>query len=128
MNFTKYDINTGKITGVGGCPDNVLFLQAKEGEAVREGIANEKLEYIVNNELVSRLLMGVSIDTTTVTEGEVITITGVPIGADIWVDGEKYNLAVGETVLELTFDTEGKYIIKIISFPYQDWERMVTVI
>lgn len=128
--FIVYNNNTGEIIRWGWCSIGDANLQVQENseERLLIGIADNKLKYVVNNELVDRPSMGVSIDTITVIEGRIITITGVPTGADIWVDGEKFNLAVGETVLELSFDVEGKYQIRINSFPYQDWERTVTVI
>lgn len=129
--YVQYDA-TGKI-GLWGTIQDVDFPQlADGGNQVLEGYAHGDTHYVYNGQITPRPLMDthptIISKTDNVAENEVITITGVPAGADIWVDGEKYNLAAGETVLELTFDTVGTYRIRIVSFPYQDWERTVTVV
>lgn len=130
-NFIVYD-SVGKILRRGLVGDYDYDLQTQEGEQVIEGIADWKTQYVYNGEIVDRPLMDThpiaisKIDN--IAEDEVITITGVPTGADIWVEDDVYNLPTGETVLELTFDTVGQYLIRVVAFPYQDWEREVTVV
>lgn len=133
MDFTVYEIATGMIVGYGFCNEVDFELQAKAGQAVLPvRAASSADQYVYNGQITARPLMDshptIISKTDNVAENEVITITGVPDGADVWVDNEKYNLAAGESVLELTFDTTGKYRIRIASFPYQDWEREVTVV
>tara|TARA_R110000782_G_scaffold33535_12_gene80802 strand:+ start:178 stop:564 length:387 start_codon:yes stop_codon:yes gene_type:complete len=52
-NYILYDL-AGNILRTGICPDNMLALEAKEGERVIEGIANDATQIVVDGNLQSK--------------------------------------------------------------------------
>jgi len=118
--------NEGRILRTGSCDNPVFNYQAMEGEFVLEGIANDMLQYISrpDNVITSKLDMPLVINKVNVVEDEEIKIDNIPIGTKVSIDGEETIVNDGELIL--TFDTIGKYLIKIRCFPYLDWERIIT--
>jgi len=52
-NFILYD-STGKILAIGTCQDSDFELQAKAGQFVMEGIANDGIHKIVDGKVVNK--------------------------------------------------------------------------
>lgn len=115
----------GRILRVGSCDDPVFSYQARDGEFVLEGMANDILQYISrpDNVIVDRPTMPITINKLNVVEDEEITISSIPVGAKVDIDGEENVINDGELIL--TFDTIGTYKIKFRCFPYLDWEREI---
>lgn len=51
-----------------------------------------------------------------------MTISGVPTGATLSIDGEPYLVNDGE--VELTFSLPGSYLVVIDVWPYMPWRRV----
>jgi len=115
----------GRILRTGSCPDPVFSFQARDGEFILEGKANDVLQYVskLDNILVDKPTMPITIDKVIVAEDEEITISGIPVGAKVDIDGEE--VVVNDENLILTFDTVGSYKIIFRHFPYLDWERVI---
>jgi len=127
-NFIVYN-SIGEILRTGICPDEMVDIQAQTGESVMEGIANDVTQYILDGIVIDKSAMSLSTDKIIITANGVdasIT-TGLPNPSDIYVNNMKQG-TITDGVLEFTADTPGTYKIKIMSFPYFDYEFEVIAI
>lgn len=122
MNYIVYENLTGKITKTGRCPVDMVALQAGDGRTVIEGTANDLTEYVVAGAVTPKPAMPVVIDKTEVTADGVdtATMTGLPDPCTLRVQGENHLVEGGEA--EVSFDLSGQYVVKIVAFPYLDFE------
>ena len=110
----------GEILRTGSCRDSDLSLQAKSGETVMAGLANDLTQYVSGGVVFDKASMGVLISTIAPARGEVVVLSHIPIGAVANVDGE--TVVVDDGILEVTFDTGGDYGVRITRFPYLNYE------
>jgi len=123
--FTIYDPETGVIKRSGYCPDRDVGLQAQDGEEMIEGSSDFRTQYVVSGEVVSRPPMPFYIDRDGVAIGGVATVTMLPVGTVVKVDGQD-EVVVDDGVLEFTFDTAGEYQVEMKKFPYLDKTLVIT--
>jgi hypothetical protein len=121
--YTIYETETGRITRSGTCQDEAFDLQAQLGEEILDGAVSSATHYVLAGVPTPRPSMGVSVDKTTVVEGELTTFSNVPMGTKALVD--RNAAFVNDGALGLTFDTSGKYVIKMLCFPYLDYEVVI---
>lgn len=55
MNYVVYKIDTGEILRHGICQETMFLLQAGEGEAVIEGVANDLTQYVCDGVVMDRV-------------------------------------------------------------------------
>ena len=112
----------GRILRTGLCQKVCLELQAQAGEFVMAGEADDREHYVADGVVTPRPGMTISVDTV----ADTTTLTGVPVGADVQVSGPAYDaFTATDDVLELTFDAPGVYTIRVLKFPYRDFEAVI---
>ena len=129
MEYGIYD-DTGRIRRTVIGPELQSAAQAQVGEHLYTGKCYQQLHRVVDGEIVSRSSMTAQIDKTEVTADDTdkVTISDIPSAAVATVHGAGAREVVGpitDGTLELTFDTEGTYTIKLEKFPYKDQEFTV---
>jgi hypothetical protein len=116
-----YDISTGEIHTTGVTSRAVAPTAA--GLTTVIGEVDAQRQYIVSGVVTDKPSMGISVNKTTAAENELVTMTNLPVGTRVDVDGTM--VTVNDGVLDLTFDTLGVYKIQVKLFPYLDYEVMV---
>jgi hypothetical protein len=77
--------------------------------------------------IVAKQPMPLTIDTTSpvFTAGEaVVALSNVPVGTEIFIDDVSVGTAT-EGEVELAFDLVGTYKLKLVLYPYLDWEETI---
>jgi len=113
----------GRITSKGFCCDDDYDLQQEEDVTKVEGDPDLENDYVLNGVLTQRPEMSVSISKLTVDADEIdfAEVTQIPIGTNVFIDRISQGSCDDGTV-ELTFDTPGEYLIKLVKFPYLNKE------
>ena len=125
--YTVFD-STGRVLRAGLCAPGDLPLQARSGEFVLEGQANDVLHYVVDGAVMPRPVMPIMFDNATVPAdgASTVTFTGVPAGANARVSGPAIDaFTVPDGVVVMTFDAPGAYVVGIEKFPYRDFEVVI---
>lgn len=121
IRFIVHD-RDGRILRTGLCQKACLELQAQSGEFVMAGEADDREHYVADGVVTPRPVMTISVDTV----ADATTLTGIPVGADVQVSGPAYDaFTATDDVLELTFDAPGAYTIRVLKFPYRDFEAVI---
>ena len=115
MKWTEYNRNTGEIGGVHSgdmtASDALDQLVLPGMDSVMEGDYSNLTHYILNGQPTERPASPVTID------GR--TLSDVPPSSTLWIDGESYE---AEGDVELDFVMPGTYKLRVVCFPYLDWE------
>lgn len=115
MKWTEYNSSTGQIGGVHSGmataedAKSQIFMQGMD--YVVEGEYDNRTHYIFNGQPTERPASPVTID------GR--TLFNVPPGSTLWIDGEQYD---AEGDVELDFVMPGTYKLRVVCFPYLNWE------
>lgn len=112
MIFCSYD-GQGRVLFHGDVPESMIELQ--DGN-IYAGEVNPFTHYIVNGEPIERPPSNVRIDNNE-------TLQDIPIGAEIHINDQTYTAT--ESVCTIDFTYPGVYKIKIVSFPFLDFETEV---
>lgn len=115
--FATYDVATGKIRRVGQCHADDLELQERSGQAVveRSDPTHTDLNAYVDLSgpdpvVTARPEMGATIDG--------LTISDIPVGAVLTIEGVDYTVSDGEA--ELSFSAAGTYTVTLKHWPHYD--------
>ncbi len=127
--YRVIDTSTGKIIRSGSCDSPSFLSQAKSGQEVKEGTADDATQYELAGVLTARPVMPATFDETIVTVGETITISNIPVGTTV-----KYNTI--EETIDDPMDTSlswsslaaCKCMFSFENFPYQEKRVLVEVI
>ena len=123
MNYTRYDIESGRILGWFGCSPGIRDLQLAEGEGAIDGNHDPATLRVVAGEVVARPAGVAASDKASIAADglEVATVTGIPAGARVYVIGPvPYKIASADgQALEFTTDTPGLYTVRVEAFPAQ---------
>ncbi|MDH3997705.1 MAG: hypothetical protein OET90_02595 [Desulfuromonadales bacterium] len=96
------------------CSDTLIAAQLYDDtEGYKEGVANGDIQYLALGSVVDRPVMPI-----VVTEQ---TLSGVPTGADMYVDCE-WVATVDGSDIEFVPDAAGVYSLRFVLFPYQRCE------
>ena len=117
-NVVYYNAEDGRITGWGQMTDEsvehstvpVLVVPVPMPDA-------EKTHYVKENKLTVRP------DSPVVLTG--MTLTNVPIGADIYINMDVYQAT--DSTVELEFAYPGTYNVTVSNFPQREWQQEITV-
>lgn len=115
MNFTVYKNDTGEIVKNCVCPAEFANDQIVAGESIIEGVSSDITQYVVNGVVTDKPAM------TPIVNG--LTITGLPIPCSLTTYGTTYEIPDGEVTL--SYDLAGEYHVKVVAFPYLNWEVTV---
>ena len=123
--FSQYNTLTGMIVSHHGAAstDNIVLY---DGCAFIDGWHDPETKYVVAGEAVERPANSIVIDKTSLNANgsDFCTISNVPNGAMVIVDN---NGAIADgTDIELTFDLEGDYTVRIDPFPQTVWEVTIS--
>lgn len=114
VNYVVYKLENGDVVRFGGCPEDMVGIQAGPGEAAMIGIGEDGTHYVEAGILKGRPTLPVSVS------GHRIT---APIGTTWVVDGPAHaEGSVEDGVLEFVFDEPGQYTVTLTNFPYRDRE------
>lgn len=93
---------------------------------VLEGRYNGETQYVVNRKVVARPPMGLSLDKPVISADavDVVTVSGVPVGTLLRVNGRKEGVVTDGTV-EFSTDIPGQYRLRFQLFPYLTEEIVV---
>jgi hypothetical protein len=117
VNYVVFRLDNGDVVRFGGCPDDMVALQAGPGEGAMIGIGEDGTHYVEGGVLKGRPTMPVSVSANRIT---------APIGTTWTVTGPaQAEGSVEDGVLEFVFDEPGQYTVTLINFPYRD--RVVTL-
>jgi len=126
-NFVVAD-SSGVILRTGTCPTSMLPLQAKEGEMVIAGKANDATQYVDTETItiVDKPSITAALSKTTLLADGVdsITITDLPQPCTAHLDTQRYEVPDGE--LEFTVDLPGVYQICIEALHHLPFNAEVT--
>ena len=109
---SEYDLETGAIgmTWAYSTAEG-LELNIRPSVGYVDGRFDPSIYYVHDGEPTERPASPVTID------GR--TLSNVPAGSALWIDGEQYE-AEGE--VELDFVMPRTYKLRVVCFPYMDWE------
>lgn len=119
--FIVFKPDTGEILRTGSCAPATVELQAKAGEAVILGLANDSEHYINDGAILPRPSVNFELSAASVPADGVtpITLSGVPSGAVVRV-GTAEAIADGGPI-EITTDLLGENIVRVEAFPAKEW-------
>lgn len=124
MNYTRYKLDTGEITGAGMCSAADVEFQALDGEGVLEGLASDATQYVVNGEFADRPLV-TDLAQFDVAQGQGFTVS-IPTGTICSSGGEAHTVTGDELLIE--GGAVGEYDLTMHPpFPYQVWFGRVVV-
>lgn len=131
-NVTIYN-SEGRILRVASVSPAMVQMQKQEGEFLFEGTSDISADYVNNGEVIKREIQPTTINKTTLSADGIdsIIFSNVPNGTFLAFNINDMNTQVfGNIVTEDIFSTTvaGTYHIKIISFPYLDFETTVEAI
>jgi hypothetical protein len=129
-----YKINTGEILRNVDMPEDFIPYQVGEGEAFLETqvTINDGIHYVDNDVVLEKVIQPILLNKTTINADgiEELIFSNVPL-ASIKID----NLQTKETLSGTIEGTDsfsttipGTYKIKIISFPYLDFEATIEAV
>ena len=132
INYTVYDDTTGRIDRCGVCSETDFDLQpTEEGQAVIEGFYPDTDYYIATPggtpTPTARSEINGSWDAFSYEEGDTATLSFLPNGAVVFVDGVAAETVSGGE-FEMVVEDEGVYEISIDFFPYKPWTDTVEVV
>lgn len=128
IEFTRYDIGTGRVTGffIVSVPADAAASLLHENEAVVTGLWRSETHYVLSGEPTPRPTTGLP-ETHTITASTDWILSDVPAGTEVEVDGEVVG-TTDETGLTLTFDTPGVWPMTLRPpFPWIEASCEVTV-
>jgi hypothetical protein len=108
--ITEYDESTGELGFIKSFSDEETYELNSANPHVMGAFSSQDY-YVVEGEAVERPASPVTID------GR--TLSDVPSGSTLWIDGESYE---AEGDVELDFVMPGTYKLRVVCFPYLDWE------
>jgi hypothetical protein len=115
--YAVYDPSTGEILRVGNCtPDDLAVIDAKVAESGHAAIErydeshNDATAYVLDGVVTIRPAMGATIDG--------LTLSDIPIGAVLTIEGVEYTITDGEA--ELSFSAAGTYTVTLSHWPHYD--------
>jgi hypothetical protein len=107
---------TGRILRTGQCPQEMVQLQAMDGNTALEGQASDLTDYVSNGVVLPRPVNPATLSG--------LQLQNVPLPAALWFDGATY--ALTESTVDLTFDAPGAHVLTLQAFPYLDKTFTVT--
>ena len=125
--FTIYNILTGEVKRIGSAPDNMVAIQALDGEGI---ILNEMLDhdtqYIINSIPTLRTEMLTTINKLIISADgiDVCVIQNIPLNTEIFINDVFKGIEL-DGITEISFDTLGIYNIKLVLFPYLNMEYII---
>jgi hypothetical protein len=119
--LVAFDTATGKIGVFTGGEDleKIAAPYMADGWGVTEcgSEVNGWTHYILNGEPTERPTQSTTLDAR--------TLTGLPIPATLHIDGETYE--VDDGTAELDFILPGTYRLRVVAWPYRDWEEKLVM-
>jgi hypothetical protein len=109
VNYVVHDA-IGKILRYGQCPENMVEIQAFEGQTALVGSGNDFTDYVSDGEILPRPTNPATLD------GYVLS--NVPIPSTLEINGTVFD--VTESTVTLDFPNAGVYKLKLTCFPYFD--------
>jgi hypothetical protein len=113
IDVTYYDKSTGVLGEAWFYPSEESKDLNVQGRDYVDGKWDSRTHYILNGEVTERPTQSTTLD------GR--TLTGLPIPATLHIDGETYEVDDGEA--ELDFILPGTYRLRVVAWPYRDWEE-----
>jgi len=114
MKYTVYFTESGEISKVCECPENMITFQLSDGESYTTGGSSDTVDYVVNGAVTPRPEMPVTVTGTTL---------NVPLGTEFSVRGPATAEGVSDDgVIEFEFAEPGTYTVLLRNFPYLDTE------
>lgn len=127
MTFTFYNPADGKIICTKIRPESdaesALVGELFGMEYLRDTDGSELFQYVVSGELVSRPINAYILNKSSITADEIdeAIISGIPDGAELFVNKISLGL-VSDGAVELTADIPGNLAVRLVLFPYLDYE------
>jgi hypothetical protein len=119
-----------EILRFGTCPENMVNIQAQEGEKVANFSGSDGYHYIDVDETgapycAERQAMQATIDKTEGTVADTFKISNLPTGASVHLEGTIYPVS-GNTA-SLSFNTSGSYNATCEAFPFKPMSFQIKV-
>ena len=128
MNVITIYNQTGEIQRTTVCPEALNDAQLLSGESYIVGDYNDTSHYVNGVTVTEKPQMSLSVSSTSVKADatDLVTITNIPVGAKVVVDGNV--IQVDDGIVELTFDHVGEYSLTFSLFPYKPEEVIVNAV
>ena len=130
VHVVVYNKHTGKINLISYCPEVLAELQAQNGDAFLFGTADMRLDYVntaVTPHAVTLrpdMVFTGSLDNIVADGSSSNVLNNLPDPCVITYAGPgfKFTSEVTGGTAEFTTDVAGTHTVKIVAFPYLDWE------
>lgn len=123
MDYTIYDVATGRVIRVGQTGETDFSFKAQSGEATIAGHADAATQYVSGGLIAARPAPDMSA-LSSVVAGAEVTITGIAEGAVVTATpengSEQTDTVDSSEEMDITFTTAGVYTVKVSEvFPAQ---------
>lgn len=129
VEFSRYDIETGRIIARGRCPVQMVEWQEEDGTGLLPGRIDPATRMVVDGVVVDRPLFPITHGSLEIAAGglDMVVFSGVPAGTAVRISAgaQPTELVVDDGALELDADTAGDYVIDFTLWPYQDLRVVV---
>jgi len=122
IEFSRYDLETGRIVARGRCPGPAIEWQQDDSTGLITGRLDPERVMVVAGEVVDRPTFPIAVDRTTiaVAGNEAATFTGIPRGTEVVISGaDSAVLTVDDGTLAFDADMPGQFVITFELWPYQ---------
>lgn len=113
-----YNLHGELIKIVSGSVKTLSVQEIPEGGGYVEGGWDGRFYYVVDDTPTERPAMSCQTNST--------TISNLPIPCSVTVNGE--TIEVPDGTLELSFGIPGTYKVKVVAWPYLDWEGVINAV
>jgi len=122
LNIIIYNEATGRVFQNAATLEDNVEAYLSEGQKFILGEANSDTHYVVDNGLAIRPIMPCLINKTSIIANNIdaAIISNLPNPSTVYVDGQ--TLIVEDGTLSIKVGTIKKYPVRVMSFPYLDWE------
>ena len=121
--YTAYHLATGRFLYIIGVAEAELPLQSiEEGHGFIDGAHMSATHYLHSGTVVPRPAIATTVSKTIVAADgvDVVSISNLPVPCTMIAQGQE--IAVADGVVDLTFDLAGDFLIKVVAWPYLDYE------
>jgi hypothetical protein len=124
MTYTVYEQSSGLITGRVSCRKSDILSNVPDGYSYIEGDNDDAGFFINNREAVPRQAMTISTNKHKIIPdgSDKATLSACPEGAEVWRESEYLGLVPADGLIEVTSLIAKKIKIKVVLFPWLDWE------
>ena len=125
IEFSRYDLETGRIIARGRCPVQMVEWQEEDGVGLLPGRIDPATKMVADGMVIDRPLFPITHGPLEIIASghDLVTFSGVPAGTQVTIThagAAPETLTVDGGLLEFDADTPGEYQITFALWPFQD--------